>query len=232
MPIGKIFRGIARIATPLLSTIAGANPLLRIATSFLQSGIQRALGALVQRISSSFINGGNLNIAKNPPLGPFGRATDFLDRTAQTLSNFAQRLQQISQRLQNISSALTKFNEALKTLIEAVTGRSSMEDKVRQAQVSSPSTGQPAATGPPASSSPTTAVAPRANSNPYGIPPMPERPGPNATPEERLRYQELMQERNFAIQMALNSIQQEGVMKANLQKVMNDATMQILNTLR
>lgn len=107
-----------------------------------------------------------------------------------------------------------------------------MEDKVKQAQVSSPSTGQPAATGPPASSAPTTAVAPRANDNPYGIPPKPTPPGPNATPEERLRYQELMQERNFAIQMALNNIQQEGAMKANLQKAMNDAAMQIVNSMR
>ncbi len=232
MPIGKIFSGIARIATPLLSTIAGANPLFRIATSFLQGGIQRALGSLVQRISSSFLNGGNAIIAKNPPLGPFGRATDFLDRAAGTLSDFAQRLQQISQRLQNIASALTKFNEALKTLMDAITGRATLEDKVKQAQVSSPSTGQPSATGPPAASAPSTAVAPRVRSNEFGLPEKPSMPGPNASDEERLRYQQKMQEYQFALQQALDAIRQEGATKSNLQKAMNDAVMQALNNLR
>ncbi len=233
MPIGKIFKGIARIATPLLSTIAGANPLLNIATSFLKGGgIGKALTSLVQRISGSFLNGGIANIAKNPPLGPFGRATNFIDRAAQGLSNFAQRLQQISQRMQNISNALNKFNEALKTLRDAIAGRTAVEDKVKQAQVSSPSTGQPSATGPPASSSPSTAVAPRANSSEFGLPEKPSMPGPNASDEDRLRYQQKMQEYQFALQMMMNAITQEGATKSNLQKAMNDAVMQALNNLR
>ena len=136
MPIGKILAGIARVAVPILRTVAGSNPLLGIATSFLRGGgIGNALTNLVQRISSSFLRGGNLNIAKNPPLGPFGRAIDFLDWAAGDLSRFAQRLQRIAERLQKIASALTKFNEALKTLMDAVTGRDAVADKVKQAQL-------------------------------------------------------------------------------------------------
>ncbi len=234
MPFGKILGGIARVAVPILRTVAGSNPLLGIATSFLRGGgIGNALGSLVQRISSSFLRGGNLNIAKNPPLGPFGRATSFIDRAAKGLGDFAQRLQQFSQRLQNISSALTKFNEALKTLMDAVTGRTAVEDKVKQAQVSAPSTGQPAATGPPASSgTPSTAVMPRANSSEFGLPEKPQMPGPNASDEERLRYQQKMQEYQFALQQMLNAITQAGAAKSNLQKAMNDAVMQALNNLR
>ena len=136
MPIGKILGGIARVAVPILRTVAGSNPLLGIATSFLRGGgIGNALTNLVQRISSSFLRGGNLNIAKNPPLGPFGQVSNFLDRTAKGLSDFAQRLQQFSQRLQNISSALTKFNEALKTLMDALTGRDIIFERMKQAQL-------------------------------------------------------------------------------------------------
>ncbi len=239
MPFGKILGGIARVAVPILRTVAGSNPLLGIATSFLRGGgIGNALTNLVQRISSSFLRGGNLNIAKNPPLGPFGQVSNFLDRTAKGLSDFAQRLQQFSQRLQNIASALTKFNEALKTLMDAITGRTAVEDKVKQAQVSSPSTGQPAATGPPASSgpassgTPSTAVMPRANSSEFGLPEKPQMPGPNASDEERLRYQQKMQEYQFALQQIKDAITQAGAAKSNLQKAMNDAVMQALNNLR
>ncbi len=239
MPIGKILSGIARVAVPILKTVAGANPLMGIATSFLRGvGVGQALTNLVQRISSSFLRGGNLNIAKNPPLGPFGQVSNFLDRTAKGLSDFAQRLQQFSQRLQNISSALTKFSEALKTLMDAITGRTAVEDKVKQAQVSSPSTGQPAATGPPAAGTPSatgtpsTAVMPRVNSSGFGLPEKPQMPGPNASDEERLRYQQKMQEYQFALQQMLNAITQEGATKSNLQKAMNDAVMQALNNLR
>ncbi|MGQ9898452.1 MAG: hypothetical protein ACUVR8_12970 [Acidobacteriota bacterium] len=233
MPFGKILGGIARVAVPILKAVAGGNPLLGIATSFLRGGgIGNALTSLVQRISSSFLRGGNLNIAKNPPLGPFGQATSFIDRAAKSLGDFAQRLQQFSQRLQNISSALTKFNEALKILMDAITGRAAVEDKVQQAQVSSPSTGQPAATGPPAADTPSTAVMPRVNSSEFGLPEKPQMPGPNASDEERLRYQQKMQEYQFALQQALNAITQAGAAKSNLQKAMNDAVMQALNNLR
>ena len=136
MPIGKILGGIARVAVPILRTVAGSNPLLGIATSFLRGGgIGNALTNLVQRISSSFLRGGNLNIAKNPPLGPFGRAIDFLDWAAGDLSRFAQRLQRIAERLQKIASALTKFNEALKTLMDALTGRDIIFERMKQAQL-------------------------------------------------------------------------------------------------
>jgi len=149
MPIESTLVGIARVAVPnagaqLLRTVAGSDPLLGVATSFLR-GVGNALTNLVQHISSSFLGGDNLNIANNPPLGPFGQASNFLDRTARGLSDtarglsdFAQRLQQFSQRLQNISSALTKLEEALKTLMDAITGRTEVEDRVRRAQVSAP----------------------------------------------------------------------------------------------
>jgi len=247
MPIGKILGGIARVAVPILRTVAGANPVLGIATSFLRGvNVGQALTSLVQRISNSFLQGRNLNIAKNPPLGPFGQVTNFLDRTAKGLSDFAQRLQEISQRLQRISTALTKFNEALRELMDAVTGRNTVADKVRQAQVSSPSTGQPAATGPPASSAasstsatPSTAVMPRATSNEFGLPEKPrilpekpKMPGPNASDEERLRYQKQMQEYMFALQQAKDALTQAGLVRSNLQKAMHDAVTQAINNLR
>jgi hypothetical protein len=240
MPIGKILGGIARVAVPILRTVAGANPVLGIATSFLRGvNVGQALTSLVQRISNSFLQGRNLNIAKNPPLGPFGQVTNFLDRTAKGLSDFAQRLQEISQRLQRISTALTKFSEALRELMDAVTGRNTVADKVRQAQVSSPSTGQPAATGPPASSAasstsatPSTAVMPRATSNEFGLPEKPKMPGPNASDEERLRYQKQMQEYMFALQQAKDALTQAGLVRSNLQKAMHDAVTQAINNLR
>ncbi|MCS7080562.1 MAG: hypothetical protein NZ585_11025 [Chloracidobacterium sp.] len=67
---------------------------------------------------------------------------------------------------------------------------------------------------------------------PIAIPPAPPRPGQNATPEERLAYQEAMQNRHFAIQMELNRITQEGAMKSNLQKAAHDALMAMINNLR
>ncbi len=136
MPL-PLVAGLAKVALPMLKGIA-MNAVRGLATSLLSSGIRSALTSLVQRIGTSSLSGNNTNIAKNPPLGPFGRATDFLDRTANGLSDFAQRLQNIADRLQRISQALTKFNEALKELMDAVTGRSAVTDKVRQAQLAQP----------------------------------------------------------------------------------------------
>ncbi|OYT69732.1 MAG: hypothetical protein CFK52_13125 [Chloracidobacterium sp. CP2_5A] len=112
------------------------NAVKGLATSFLSNGVKGALSSLVQRIGSSLLNGGNTNIAKNPPLGPFGQASNAIGRAADGLSQFAQRLQGFADRLQKISSALTKFNEALKALMDAVTGRDMVADKIRQAQIS------------------------------------------------------------------------------------------------
>ncbi len=133
MPL-PLVAGLAKIALPMLKGVA-MNAVRGLATSLISGGIKGALANLVQRIGTSLLNGSNTNIAKNPPLGPFGRATDFLDRSSNFLSNFAQRLQSFADRLQKISSALTKFNEALKTLMEAVTGRDMVADKVKQAQI-------------------------------------------------------------------------------------------------
>ena len=133
MPL-PVLAGLAKVALPMLKGIA-MNAVKGLATSLLSNGVKGALASLVQRIGTSLLSGNNTNIAKNPPLGPFGRATDFLDRTAGGLSSFAQRLQSFAERLQKISTALTKFNEALKTLMDAVTGRDAVADKVKQAQL-------------------------------------------------------------------------------------------------
>ncbi|MGQ9898453.1 MAG: hypothetical protein ACUVR8_12975 [Acidobacteriota bacterium] len=133
MPL-PVLAGLAKVALPMLKGIA-MNAVKGLVTSFLSNGVKGALAGLVQRISSSLLSGNNTNIAKNPPLGPFGQATNFLDRAAEGIGSFAQRLQNFAERLQKISEALTKFNEALKTLMEAVTGRDAVADKVKQAQL-------------------------------------------------------------------------------------------------
>ncbi|MCS7080564.1 MAG: hypothetical protein NZ585_11035 [Chloracidobacterium sp.] len=135
MPL-PLVAGLAKIALPMLKGVA-MNAVKGLAVSLISEGIRGALTNLVQRIGTSLLNGNNTNIAKNPPLGPFGRTTDFLGRTADFLGNFAQRLQSIADRLQRISSALTKFNEALKTLMDAVAGRDVVADKIRQANIAS-----------------------------------------------------------------------------------------------
>jgi len=66
----------------------------------------------------------------------------------------------------------------------------------------------------------------------FGLPPKPERPGPNADNDARLDYQEKLQNYHFALQQALNAITQEGVTKSNLQKAAHDAIMQMLSNLR
>jgi hypothetical protein len=57
-------------------------------------------------------------------------------------------------------------------------------------------------------------------------------PGPNASDTERLKYQQDMQNYQFALQQAVNAITQEGVTKSNLQKAAHDAIMQMINNLR
>ncbi|QUV80294.1 MULTISPECIES: hypothetical protein [Chloracidobacterium] len=66
----------------------------------------------------------------------------------------------------------------------------------------------------------------------FGLPPKPVMPGPNASDVERLKYQQDMQNYQFALQQAVNAITQEGVTKSNLQKAAHDAIMQMINNLR
>ena len=66
----------------------------------------------------------------------------------------------------------------------------------------------------------------------FGLPPKPVMPGPNASDVERLKYQQDMQNYQFALQQAVNAITQEGVTKSNLQKAAHDAIMQMLSNLR
>jgi hypothetical protein len=66
----------------------------------------------------------------------------------------------------------------------------------------------------------------------FGLPPKPVMPGPNASDIDRLRYQQEMQNYQFALQQAVNAITQEGVTKSNLQKAAHDAIMQMINNLR
>jgi|AFSR01.1.fsa_nt_gi hypothetical protein len=66
----------------------------------------------------------------------------------------------------------------------------------------------------------------------FGLPPKPVMPGPNASDIERLRYQQEMQNYQFALQQAVNAITQEGLTKSNLQKAAHDAIMQMINNLR
>ncbi len=66
----------------------------------------------------------------------------------------------------------------------------------------------------------------------FGLPPKPVMPGPNASDIDRLKYQQDMQNYQFALQQAVNAITQEGVTKSNLQKAAHDAIMQMINNLR
>ncbi len=66
----------------------------------------------------------------------------------------------------------------------------------------------------------------------FGLPPKPVMPGPNASDVDRLKYQQDMQNYQFALQQAVNAITQEGVTKSNLQKAAHDAIMQMINNLR
>ncbi|QUV86213.1 MULTISPECIES: hypothetical protein [Chloracidobacterium] len=66
----------------------------------------------------------------------------------------------------------------------------------------------------------------------FGLPPKPTMPGPNASDTDRLKYQQDMQNYQFALQQAVNAITQEGVTKSNLQKAAHDAIMQMINNLR
>ncbi len=66
----------------------------------------------------------------------------------------------------------------------------------------------------------------------FGLPPKPVMPGPNASDIDRLRYQQEMQNYQFALQQAVNAITQEGLTKSNLQKAAHDAIMQMINNLR
>ncbi|MGQ9898451.1 MAG: hypothetical protein ACUVR8_12965 [Acidobacteriota bacterium] len=66
----------------------------------------------------------------------------------------------------------------------------------------------------------------------FGLPPKPTMPGANASDTDRLKYQQDMQNYQFALQQAVNAITQEGVTKSNLQKAAHDAIMQMINNLR
>ena len=64
------------------------------------------------------------------------------------------------------------------------------------------------------------------------LPPKPVAPGPNASPEERLNYQERMQEYWFAVNNAQQTITQTENAKSNLQKSVHDALMEVIRNLR
>ncbi len=66
----------------------------------------------------------------------------------------------------------------------------------------------------------------------FGLPPKPTMPGSNASDTDRLKYQQDMQNYQFALQQAMNAITQEGATKSNLQKAAHDAIMAMINNLR
>lgn len=64
------------------------------------------------------------------------------------------------------------------------------------------------------------------------LPPKPTAPGADASPEERLQYQDEMQNYWFAVNNAQNVQNQEALTKSNMQKAEHDALMEVARNLK
>ena len=64
------------------------------------------------------------------------------------------------------------------------------------------------------------------------LPDKPTMPGANASEHDRLEYQTKSQEYWFAVNSALQAINQEGNSRSNMQKAAHDALMELIRNLR